>query len=65
MADIATPNDQGPFHLVNHRNIHIGPFTSALDAAFAKNIGDPAHGWSTAMIMSAKEFKTHMKGIRV
>lgn len=58
MADISSTN--GPFHLVNHLGVHIGPFTTALDAAFARQVGNPGEGWNIAHLYDKDEFEVHL-----
>lgn len=52
---------QAPWHLVNDDlGRHIGPFSTASDAAMARHIG--GGGWNTARILDTGAFEQHLRG---
>jgi hypothetical protein len=58
MSNLGDPHDP-PYHLVNHTSgRHIGPFSTYLDAAMARQIGYA--GWERGEIMNRQEFETHL-----
>jgi hypothetical protein len=57
-------NDKNPpYHLINAATgQHIGPFSSYLDAMFARTIGEG--GWARAAVMNRAEFDGWIAGLR-